>query len=118
MTKTLKAVVAAFALMAGATGGLAIAAGTPKAPKEVVLTVTTEGFQPEEIKVKKGEPLRLVITRKTDKTCAKDIIIKDLGIKKALPLNEAVTVDLTPTKDGRLRYACKMDMITGVIVVE
>lgn len=82
------------------------------------MTVTSSGFEPAEIKTKKGEPLRLVITRKTEKTCATEVVIKDLGVNKPLPLNEPVTVELTPKKDGELRYACGMDMIAGVIVVE
>ena len=89
-----------------------------KAPNEVQITVTSEGFQPAEIKTKAGEPLRLVITRKTDRTCAKEVVIKDLGVNKPLPLNEAVAIEITPKKNGQLRYACSMDMIAGVIVVE
>ena len=40
------------------------------------------------------------------------------GIQKALPLHQAVEVDFTPQKTGKIRYACAMDMIAGVIVVE
>jgi plastocyanin domain-containing protein len=101
-----------FALLAGLaiTGtGVAVARSKsqPKKPAhEVQITVTSDGFQPAEIKTKAGEPLRLVITRKTDRTCAKEVVIKDLGVNKALPLNEAVAIEITPTKNGQLRYAC------------
>jgi plastocyanin domain-containing protein len=119
MTRTLTSILAAAALSLGL--GAAADANAKKAapkPKEVQVTVTSNGFEPAEIKTKKGQPLRLVITRKTEKTCATEVVIKDLGVNKPLPLNEAVTVDLTPKKDGQLRYACGMDMIAGVIVVE
>ena len=53
-----------------------------------------------------------------DRTCAKEIVIKDFGINAPLPLNQVVTVEFTPTKSGEVRYACGMDMISGVIVVE
>jgi plastocyanin domain-containing protein len=59
-----------------------------------------------------------VVTRKTDRTCAKEIVIKDFGINKPLPLNQPVEITFTPTKAGSFRYACGMDMITGVITVE
>ena len=60
-----------------------------------------------------------MVTRKTDKTCAHDIVIPDLGVKKPLPLNEPVTVALTPQKTGELRYGCAMDqMVSGVLLVE
>ena len=35
-----------------------------------------------------------------------------------LPLNQPVEITFTPTKAGKFRYACGMDMITGVIIVE
>ena len=99
--------------------GLRLAlAGKAKAPRQVDITVTSEGFQPAEIKTRAGEPLRLVITRKTDRTCAKEVVIKDLGINKPLPLDQPVTIDVTPKKAGQLRYACSMDMVAGAIIVE
>jgi len=91
-----------------------------KMPQEQVVTmeVTGEGFVPAQVKVKANQPVKLVVTRKTDRTCATEIVIKDFGIKKALPLNQPVEITFTPTKTGQLRYACGMDMITGVITVE
>ena len=60
----------------------------------------------------------MMVTRKTDRICAKDIVVKDFGINKALPLNQSVEITFTPSKPGQIRYACAMDMIAGVIVVE
>src|SRR5512133_2803324 len=73
-------------------------AATPAAasPRLVEMTVTPDGFVPAEVKVKKGEPLQLVITRKTDQTCATEIVIKDLGINQKLPLNQPVAIVFTP----------------------
>ncbi len=116
MKNQLKAIIAAMGFL-GAGSSSALAA-KPKPPKQVEITVTSDGFQPAEIKTQAGVPLRLVITRKTDRTCAKEVVIKDLGIHKPLPLDQPVTVDITPKKTGQLRYACGMDMISGVIVVE
>lgn len=101
---------------------LPLAAGTslaePKA-KTVTMTVTSKGFEPAAVEVKKGEPVMLVITRKTDKTCATDIVIDGVGIKQALPLNTPVKVTFTPTKSGDLKYGCAMDkMVGGVLKVQ
>jgi plastocyanin domain-containing protein len=90
----------------------------PPAVQSFELQVTGEGFVPSTIKVKQGQPVRLVVTRKTERTCATEIVIRDQGINKKLPLNQPVTVEFTPRKSGQLRYACGMDMISGVIVVE
>ena len=88
-------------------------------PTQVVeIAVTSEGFVPAEVRVKAGQPVKLVVTRQVERTCATDIVIKDFGIKKALPLHQAVEVDITPAKAGKIRYACGMDMIAGAIVVE
>jgi len=82
------------------------------------LAVTKKGFVPDKIKVKKGEPLRLLITRKTEETCATEIEIEDTKISQDLPLNKEVEVDYTPQKSGEVRYACSMGMVSGVLLVE
>jgi len=86
--------------------------------KVIELSVTEEGFVPASVKVSKGVPLKLVVTRKTDRTCAKQIVVKDYGINVELPLNKAVEVSLTPKATGNIGYACSMGMISGVLVVE
>src|SRR6059058_4081246 len=87
-------------------------------PKTVELSVTNKGFEPDNITLKKGEPVHLLVTRKTDSTCATAIDIKDLGIHKELPLNKAVAIDFTPQKTGKINYLCGMGMLGGVLVVQ
>jgi plastocyanin domain-containing protein len=95
-----------------------IAEGTVKNGVRVFeMQVTTAGFVPANLKVKKGEKVRLLITRKTDRTCATEIVIKDYGINTPLPLNKQVTVELTPKASGEIHYACAMNMIGGVLFV-
>jgi plastocyanin domain-containing protein len=96
----------------------AAAPAVQKAGQAIEISVTSEGFVPSSIKVQKGQKVRLVVTRKVERTCATEIVIMDAGINQPLPLNKPVTVEFTPTKAGQLRYACGMDMISGVIVVE
>lgn len=84
----------------------------------VSLEVTGEGFVPARVPVKAGAPVKLVVTRKTERTCATEIVIRDHGIVKPLPLGEPVEVVLTPRSPGPIRYACAMDMIAGVLVAE
>jgi plastocyanin domain-containing protein len=106
------------AQLGAASASQGIAEGTVRDGVRVVqVTVTDEGFVPSKIKAKKGEKVRLVVTRKTNSTCAKEIVIKDQGINQPLPLDKAVTVEFTPTKPGEIRYACGMDMIAGVVFV-
>lgn len=81
------------------------------------LAVTGDGFVPAHLKVKKGEKVRLVVTRRTEKTCATEIVIEGQGIEKALPMNQAVTVEFVAQKSGEIHYACKMGHIRGVVFV-
>jgi len=99
---------------------LVLGPGTAKGdkPRTVELSVTDKGFEPNNVTVKKGKPLHLVVTRKTDQTCATSIDIKDAGIRKDLPLNKAVAIDFTPEKAGEIRYACGMGMMGGVLLVQ
>jgi plastocyanin domain-containing protein len=95
-----------------------IAEGTVKdGVRTVDMQVTEDGFVPAKIKALKGEKLRLQITRKTERTCATEIVVKDHGINTKLPLGKTVTVELTPAKSGEVKFACGMGHVTGVIFV-
>ncbi|HEX9289512.1 MAG TPA: cupredoxin domain-containing protein [Anaeromyxobacteraceae bacterium] len=89
-----------------------------KGAQVVEVTVTKDGFVPATVHVKRGTPVKLVVTRKVDRTCATEIVMKDFGVNQPLPLEKAVTVQVTPNKAGEYRYACGMDMIAGVLKVE
>jgi plastocyanin domain-containing protein len=92
---------------------------TPALPTRTIkMTVTKKGFVPAQIKVKKGQPLHMLITRKTDETCATEIEIQEAKISTDLPLNKEVAVDFTPTTSGEVRYACGMGMVSGVLLVD
>jgi len=85
----------------------------------IEMQVTEAGFVPDHIKVKVGQLVKLVITRKTDATCAKAIVIDEFHVHQDLPLNQAVTVAFTPHKSGELKYGCAMNkMVSGVMVIE
>lgn len=84
----------------------------------VEMTITDKGYEPQNIRVKAGEPVTLIITRKVSETCGTEIVIDEYKINQKLPLNTPVTVTFTPTKTGELRYGCAMKkMVGGVIKV-
>ena len=85
--------------------------------RTVEMQVTEDGFVPSKIKAKKGEKLRLVVTRKTDRTCAKEIVIPSHEVNQPLPLDKTVAVEFTPAKSGEIRYACGMDHVSGVVFI-
>ena len=86
--------------------------------KRIAISVTEKGFEPAVVKVAAGKPATLVVTRTTDRTCARDFVMSSHGIRKQLPLNQPVEIVFTPERTGDLRYACAMDMIAGTVRVE
>jgi len=93
----------------------------PADPSKIQISVTEKGFEPESVDVSAGKPVTLVFTRKTDKTCAKEVILTmedGKKVEKALPLDTPVELATTFPKAGKLGYACGMDMVRGTIVVQ
>jgi plastocyanin domain-containing protein len=87
--------------------------------RKVDIKVTDAGFEPREVKAKKGQPLTLVFTRTTDRTCITAIDIPDEKVKGVeLPLNKAVAVTVTPKKAGVEAFHCSaMAMGNGKLIV-
>jgi plastocyanin domain-containing protein len=91
------------------------AASTSEKPVSQVvdLTVTEKGFQPSTVDVGPNKFVTLKITRKTDSTCATQIQIPSKKIKKDLPLNQVVTIELGQLEKGEIRFGCGMNMMEG-----
>lgn len=82
------------------------------------VTVSEQGFEPARLMLRVGVPSRVTFVRTTDATCATEIAIPALNIKRALPLNQPVEVDFTPEKPGDIAFACGMGMLSGSFVVQ
>jgi plastocyanin len=94
----------------------------PPAPADkagkVSMAVTDEGFEPSRIPAKKGQPITIAITRKTDHTCAREIMFQGQDGKTALPLGKTVEVTYTPKASGEIKFGCAMGMmVSGVLAV-
>ncbi len=114
----MKGIVAVLAL-AVAFAGLPVAtAAAPAKERKVNITVTKKGFEPASVRLKAGQPVVLSVTRKEQRTCATELVLKAHGIHQKLPLGKTVEIRFTPKSAGTLRYACAMDMIAGSLVVE
>lgn len=101
-------------LAAGAVAG-------ERTPRRLAITVSEDGFSPKRLVVKKGEPVTLVFTRRTDRTCAKEVIIyiDDTNtVARSLPLNTPVEITVSFPKSGERGFACAMKMHGAAIMVE
>jgi len=84
----------------------------------VTIVADEKGFTPSEVHATKGAPLSLVFTRKSENTCATEIVFPELKIRRPLPLNEAVAVQLPTEMDHTYRFQCGMAMWQGAVVVK
>jgi plastocyanin domain-containing protein len=79
--------------------------------------ITEEGFVPARIPAKVGQPLTLVLTRKTEKTCATEILFAGQPEGKTdLPLGKTVEVTYTPKATGEIKFGCAMGMMIGGVL--
>lgn len=106
--------------LAGLLGVLGCASKPePRLPAgAIAIAVTEKGFEPAVVRVPIGKPVTLVVTRKTDKTCATEFVIAEENVKRDLPLGRAVEISFTPKQVGEIRFACGMDMVSGKVIVE
>ncbi len=75
------------------------------------------GYSPNVISIAKGKTTKLNFIRKDPNTCLEEIVLGDFKIRKYLPLNQKVTIEITPQKSGEFKYSCGMSMFSGKIIV-
>lgn len=85
--------------------------------QEVTITVQG-GYEPAEVKLRKGIPARLVFDRQETSGCSEEVVIPDFGIRKFLPAFQKTTVELRPESAGSFEFTCGMSMLRGRLVVE
>jgi len=90
---------------------------TPLPPGAVAVTAGEKGFEPSSVTFAKGAPASLVFTRTTDDTCAREVVIPDLNLKKDLPKNQPVAITIPTDKAQTLTFQCGMGMYKSSIVV-
>ncbi len=101
---------------AGRTPVAATAAPTG-GPQEVVVAVRG-GYEPGSIRVRAGQPVRLVFDRQEDASCSEEVVFPDFGVRKFLPPFARTPVEFTPDKPGTYEFTCGMSMLRGRLVVE
>lgn len=92
--------------------------------KEEVIAVTDSvdiivegGYTPNTISIPQGKTTKINFTRKDPSGCLEEVVLGDFKIKKYLPLNQKVTIEVTPKEKGEFVFACGMNMFKGKIIV-
>ena len=76
------------------------------------------GYSPEVISIAKGKTTKINFLRTDPTECLSEVVLGDFKIRKELPLNQKVTIEITPQKVGEFGYSCGMNMYHGKIVVK
>jgi hypothetical protein len=91
------------------------------APGALRVTADRHGFSPASLNVPAGAPgskIAVQFVRTTDETCATEVVFPDLGVKRDLPLNQIVAVELPGGSARTLNFQCGMGMFKGQLVVK
>ena len=83
----------------------------------IVEVVVDGGYRPSRIVVREGERVRLRFVRRDYGPCTEEVVFPELGIRRTLPTNEPVLVDLPLLRAGEYAFRCGMHMIHGTLVV-
>ena len=94
-----------------------------RSEKEVVISDSVDiivdgGYQPEVISIQKEKTTTLNFIRKDPSSCLEEVLIPDFRIRKYLPINEKVSIPITPKKAGTYEISCGMNMFHGKIIVK
>lgn len=93
--------------------------------KEQVMTITSDsvditvdgGYQPGIISIPRGRTTKINFLRKDPSSCLEEVVLPDFKIKKYLPMNKRITIEINPKKAGEFIFSCGMNMNHGKIMV-
>lgn len=86
--------------------------------KQEVTIAISGGYTPSVVRVRAGQPVRLVFDRQEDASCSEEVVIGAFGIRRYLPAYERTAVDVPGAAAGTYDFTCGMGMLHGKLVVE
>ena len=103
-----------YFLLARRAAGTARSAGS--GVQEITVTVRG-GYDPAEIHVQAGRPVRLVFDRQETSSCSEEVLLPDFRIRRFLPANQSTSIEFTPERPGDHEFTCGMGMLRGKLIV-
>ncbi len=83
---------------------------------ELTLNARNNGYSPQRLAARAGEPILLNVVTVDTFSCARDFVIPAIGFETLLPQSGSVQVNIPAQPAGTvLRFTCSMGMYTGVI---
>jgi hypothetical protein len=84
--------------------------------QEVKLAVLASGYEPANLVVEEGKPVRMLIDATKMSGCTSTIMSRELGFRKQLQRGENI-IEFTAPKAGTYGFSCGMGMAQGTITV-
>ena len=84
---------------------------------QAVPVLVDGGYQPSDMRVTAGTPVRLLFNRRDTSSCSEEVVLPDFGMKRYLPANRTTLVEFVPTRAGTFEFTCGMGMLRGRITV-
>ena len=85
---------------------------------ELTILVEEGVYQPANISIAAGKPVKLTFIRKDASPCAATVLFPELEINGELPLNKPFEISLPAMKKGQYAFHCQMKMYSGSIIVK
>ena len=84
----------------------------------VEMHITSSGFNPNKLEVKKGRPVKWIIYGDSVSGCTNEIIIKSLGVRAKINSGENIVRFNAPDEAGILNFSCWMGMVRGKFIIK
>ncbi len=76
------------------------------------------GYDPANVRVRRGVPVRLLFDRQESSGCSEEVVLPDFGIRRYLPAHQETAVEFTPAESGTYPFTCGMSMLRGSVTVQ
>ncbi len=76
------------------------------------------GYTPSKIIIPQNKTTTINFTREDSNSCLEEVVLSDFKIRKYLPINKTVSIQINPSKKGDFNFSCGMGMFHGNLIVE
>jgi plastocyanin domain-containing protein len=85
---------------------------------QVATVIVKGGYEPADIRVRHGLPVRLEFDRQETDSCSEEVVFPEFGIRRPLPAFTKTVIEFTPTDPGVYPFTCGMGMLHGTVTAQ
>lgn len=84
---------------------------------EKIEIIVSGGYKPSTIEIPVNKKTEISFLRKDASSCLEEVVLSEFKIKKFLPVNKKVSIEIKPEKKGVYDFSCGMNMFHGKLIV-